>query len=237
MAEAAADLRAAAGQSAGSSGRGPLRLGFVGVGGRGSYHLDTCLGLDSVEVKALCDINPNYLYRAKRYVEEAGKPSPAIYDRGPHGLDAAVRARRPGRGHHRHALAVARSYLRRRHEGRQTLRHRSARRPHAGRVLGTGGDLRKDWQELPHAGAGELYCRTPAPPAHGADRSVRRGSARGRRLRARPAAGEVRSRARAVAHEFRVRPQRQSVPHAPHRADRVVAQYQPRRPFSRRSYR
>jgi hypothetical protein len=80
VAEARADLRAAAGQSTGG---GPLRLGFVGVGGRGSYHLDTCLGLDSVEVKAICDINPNYLYRAKRYVEEAGKPTPALYDRGP----------------------------------------------------------------------------------------------------------------------------------------------------------
>ena len=60
----------------------PLRLGFVGVGGRGSYHLDTCLGLGA-EVKAVCDINPNYLYRAKRYVEQAGQPSPALYDRGP----------------------------------------------------------------------------------------------------------------------------------------------------------
>src|SRR5690242_13755291 len=56
-----------------------LRLGFVGVGGRGSYHLDTCLGLPGLEVKAICDINPNYLYRAKRYVEEAGRPTPALY--------------------------------------------------------------------------------------------------------------------------------------------------------------
>ena len=79
-AEAAATLRAASGQAAG---RGPLKLGFVGVGGRGSYHLDTCLGLDSVEVKALCDINPNYLYRASRYVVEASRPAPALYDRGP----------------------------------------------------------------------------------------------------------------------------------------------------------
>ncbi len=59
----------------------PMRLGFVGVGGRGSYHLDTCLGL-GVEVKALCDINPYYLNRAKRYVEEAGQPAPVLYDRG-----------------------------------------------------------------------------------------------------------------------------------------------------------
>jgi predicted dehydrogenase len=45
--------------------------------------MDTLLGMDSVEVPALCDINANYLYRAKRWVEEAGKPSPELYGRGP----------------------------------------------------------------------------------------------------------------------------------------------------------
>ena len=60
----------------------PLRVGFVGVGDRGSYHLDVCLGNDSVEVPALCDIDAAYLHRAKRWVEEAGKPTPELYDRG-----------------------------------------------------------------------------------------------------------------------------------------------------------
>ena len=61
-----------------SDGR-PLRVGIVGVGDRGTYHMDVLLGMDSVEVKALCDINPDYLYRAKRWVEQANKPSPALY--------------------------------------------------------------------------------------------------------------------------------------------------------------
>jgi len=60
----------------------PLRLGFVGIGDRGSFHLDTCLNLDNVEVGALCDTNPQFLYRAKRWVEAAGRPTPALYDRG-----------------------------------------------------------------------------------------------------------------------------------------------------------
>lgn len=60
----------------------PLRVGFVGVGDRGSYHMDVCLGMDSVEVPALCDINPWYLERAKRWVEEAGKPTPKLYGNG-----------------------------------------------------------------------------------------------------------------------------------------------------------
>ena len=50
----------------------PLRLGFVGVGDRGSYHLDIALGMDSIEVPAICDINPAVLHRAKSWIEETG---------------------------------------------------------------------------------------------------------------------------------------------------------------------
>jgi predicted dehydrogenase len=34
----------------------PLRVGFVGVGDRGSYHLDVALGIPGIEVPAICDI-------------------------------------------------------------------------------------------------------------------------------------------------------------------------------------
>jgi predicted dehydrogenase len=61
------------------SGGKPIRVGFVGVGDRGSYHLDAALGIEGVEVPALCDIKDSYLYRAKRWVEEAGHPSPSLY--------------------------------------------------------------------------------------------------------------------------------------------------------------
>ena len=57
----------------------PVRLGFVGVGNRGSYHLDCALGVEGVEVAAVCDIDDKALYRAKRWVEEAGHPSPHLY--------------------------------------------------------------------------------------------------------------------------------------------------------------
>ena len=57
----------------------PVRLGFVGVGNRGSYHLDCALGIEGVQVVALCDIDDTVLYRGKRWVEEAGQPSPHIY--------------------------------------------------------------------------------------------------------------------------------------------------------------
>lgn len=61
----------------------PIRLGFIGIGGRGSYHLDVALGMDGVEVPAICEIKPERLYRAKRWIEEAGQPTPKLYDRGP----------------------------------------------------------------------------------------------------------------------------------------------------------
>ena len=60
----------------------PIRLGFVGVGDRGSYHLDIALGIEGVEVPAVCDINPAVLHRAKRWVEESGRPTPRLYGRG-----------------------------------------------------------------------------------------------------------------------------------------------------------
>jgi hypothetical protein len=61
----------------------PIRLGFVGIGGRGSYHLNAALGIDGIEVPAICELKPVRLYTAKRWIEEAGLPSPRLYDRGP----------------------------------------------------------------------------------------------------------------------------------------------------------
>jgi predicted dehydrogenase len=61
----------------------PVRLGFVGIGGRGSYHLDCALGMgEEVQVTALCDIDDRALYQGKRWVEEAGQKPPALYGDG-----------------------------------------------------------------------------------------------------------------------------------------------------------
>ncbi len=57
----------------------PVRLGFVGVGDRGSWHLDCALGIEGVEVPAICDIKDHYLHRAKNWVESSGRPSPRLY--------------------------------------------------------------------------------------------------------------------------------------------------------------
>lgn len=60
-----------------------IRLGFVGIGGRGSYHLNSALGMQGVEVPAICEINPDRLSRAKKWIEESGRATPKLYGRGP----------------------------------------------------------------------------------------------------------------------------------------------------------
>jgi hypothetical protein len=52
----------------------PIRIGFIGVRGRGSYHLDAALGIEGVDVPCVCDVNEANLYQAKRWVEESGRP-------------------------------------------------------------------------------------------------------------------------------------------------------------------
>ncbi len=60
-----------------------LKLGFIGIGGRGSYHLNCALGIEGVEVPAICELKPVRLHQAKRWIEEAGLSTPKLYDRGP----------------------------------------------------------------------------------------------------------------------------------------------------------
>ncbi len=58
-----------------------VRLGFVGIGGRGSYHLDAALGIPGVEVPALCEIRDDRLQRAREWVEQSGRATPNLYGR------------------------------------------------------------------------------------------------------------------------------------------------------------
>lgn len=56
-----------------------VRVGFIGLGGRGSYLLGDLLSLEGVEVRAVCDSVPAHAERGKARVEKAGKPAPAVY--------------------------------------------------------------------------------------------------------------------------------------------------------------
>jgi len=49
-----------------------LRLGFIGVGIRGTMHLENALKRDDVEITAICDIDPKRLELCQKLITEAG---------------------------------------------------------------------------------------------------------------------------------------------------------------------
>lgn len=56
-----------------------IRLGFIGVGGRGTNLLKNMLNLSGVELSAVCDIAEENLTNAQNLVEQSGQPRPAGY--------------------------------------------------------------------------------------------------------------------------------------------------------------
>ncbi len=60
-----------------------VRIGFVGVGGMGSNHVNQLLKVPGAEIHAVCDIVPEKVARNQDAVEKAGQRRPAGYDRGP----------------------------------------------------------------------------------------------------------------------------------------------------------
>lgn len=59
-----------------------VRIGFIGVGGRGSGLLRDLLAIENVVITAVCDIVPEKVQRARERVEKAGQKTPALYDKG-----------------------------------------------------------------------------------------------------------------------------------------------------------
>ncbi len=56
-----------------------VRVGFIGVGNRGSSLLGDLLEIDRVEIKAICDLVPERVASAQRRVVTKGQPEPAGY--------------------------------------------------------------------------------------------------------------------------------------------------------------
>jgi predicted dehydrogenase len=59
-----------------------VRIGFIGVGARGTSLVRGALAHDAVDVRAICDINEVHLERARDLVEKAGRKRPEGYSRG-----------------------------------------------------------------------------------------------------------------------------------------------------------
>ncbi|HON91498.1 MAG: Gfo/Idh/MocA family oxidoreductase [Phycisphaerae bacterium] len=85
-----------------------VRVGLVGIGGRGTVLLKILLGLEGVQVKAVCDIIEDRVVRAQGLVTAAGQAKPNGYSRGDtdfqrlcesEELDLVVNAVRPWKWH------------------------------------------------------------------------------------------------------------------------------------------
>lgn len=60
-----------------------VRIGFVGVGGQGTAHVENLLRIEGCVIKAVDDIVAEKVTRIQDMVEQAGFPRPAGYSRGP----------------------------------------------------------------------------------------------------------------------------------------------------------
>jgi predicted dehydrogenase len=60
-----------------------VRIGFIGVGGRGTGQLGNLLAVGNVEIKAVCDIVASHAQRGQAMVEKHGQPKPEMYTNGP----------------------------------------------------------------------------------------------------------------------------------------------------------
>ncbi len=56
-----------------------VRIGFIGVGERGSGHVKHCCHIEGVEIKAICDIHQDVISQSSQYVVEQGRPQPDEY--------------------------------------------------------------------------------------------------------------------------------------------------------------
>ena len=59
-----------------------VRIGFVGIGGRGGRLIELLLGLEGVRIPAVCDIIEDRVAWAQAAVVKAGQPKPTGYHRG-----------------------------------------------------------------------------------------------------------------------------------------------------------
>jgi hypothetical protein len=59
-----------------------VRLGIIGVGGRGTSLLQELLAVEKVDIKAICDVVPEKVAHAQKLVTDAGQPQPVRFTKG-----------------------------------------------------------------------------------------------------------------------------------------------------------
>ncbi len=63
--------------------RDTVRIGFVGVGGMGTNHVNNLLKIEGTELKAVCDIVPERVAHVQELAVKVGRPRPTGYTAGP----------------------------------------------------------------------------------------------------------------------------------------------------------
>jgi Glycosyl hydrolase 109, C-terminal domain/Oxidoreductase family, NAD-binding Rossmann fold len=64
-----------------------VRIGYVGIGGQGSGHVENLLKIPGCRITAVCDIRPERTDWATKAITAAGEPAPKVYTRGPHDFE------------------------------------------------------------------------------------------------------------------------------------------------------
>ena len=71
--------------------RAVVRVGVIGCGSRGPGHVGDLLGIEGVEIKAVCDVRPERAASVQDQVEKAGRPRPEVYAKGDRDFEALCR--------------------------------------------------------------------------------------------------------------------------------------------------
>ncbi len=99
-----------------------LRLGFVGVGVKGSAHVGQLMRMEGVELRAVCDIVDLQCREVQEQAKRLGLRPPTICSRGPRDFRAHVRGGGVGPRLHRQTLGAACTRLPLRNAKRQARR-------------------------------------------------------------------------------------------------------------------
>lgn len=67
---------------AGNPSETKVRLGFIGLGLRGTNHLNNAINRNDVEIIAICDIDPDRIKIAQDYLQNANYPKAKVFDKG-----------------------------------------------------------------------------------------------------------------------------------------------------------
>jgi predicted dehydrogenase len=71
--------------------RDVVRVGLIGCGRRGLSHLGDLVGIEKLEIKALCDVVPEQVTKGEAILAKAGHPRPEAYTKGDHHYEELVK--------------------------------------------------------------------------------------------------------------------------------------------------